>query len=197
MHFKSDVGSGPPPFKCVVMATAHWAALKGKMNFYKEKITKDNIKDYKGLIDSIRYICSFNGYDSNFEYDDDIKNPSLPENGKLENNHFIGFRLVENNEPCVYTQYYEKFMSDDTIFLGDFYEDKKFHGKGYGREIYNLLENEWKKSGFNRIVLNVDLKNTAAVLFWIKMGFKNIDFSFESNETKFEKYYMLRLSKKI
>ena len=179
------------------MATAHWAAFKGKMNFYKEKITKDNIKDYKGLIDSIRYICSFNGYDSNFEYDDDIKNPSLPENGKLENNHFIGFRLVENNEPCVYTQYYEKFMSDDTIFLGDFYEDKKFHGKGYGREIYNLLENEWKKSGFNRIVLNVDLKNTAAVLFWIKMGFKNIDFSFESNETEFEKYYMLRLSKKI
>ena len=38
------------------MATAHWAASKGKMNFYKEKITKDNIKDYKGLIDSIRYI---------------------------------------------------------------------------------------------------------------------------------------------
>ena len=88
-------------------------------------------------------------------------------------------------------------MSNDTIFLGDFYEDKKFHGKGYGREIYNLLENEWKKLGFNRIVLNVDLKNTAAILFWIKMGFKNIDFSFESNETEFEKYYMLRLSKKI
>ena len=45
------------------------------MNFYKETITKENIKDYKSLIDSIRYICSFNGYDPDFEYDDDVKNP--------------------------------------------------------------------------------------------------------------------------
>ena len=72
-----------------------------------------------------------------------------------------------------------------------------FHGKGYGKEIYNLLENEWKKSGFTRIVLNVDLKNSAAILFWIKMGFKNIDFSFQSNENETEKFYMLRLSKNI
>ena len=108
------------------------------MNFYKEKITKENIIEYKSLIDSIRYICSFNGYDPNFEHDDDIKNPSLPENGKLENNHFIGFSLIENKEPCVYVQYYEKYMSDDTIFLGDFFVDKKFHGKGYGAVIHNL-----------------------------------------------------------
>ncbi|MEE1212911.1 MAG: GNAT family N-acetyltransferase [Treponema sp.] len=180
------------------MATAYWVAIKEKkMNFYKETITKENIKDYKSLIDSIRYICSFNGYDLNFEYDDDVKNPSLPENGVLENNHFVGFRLTATKEPCVYIQYYAKFMSADTVFLGDFFEDKKFHGKGYGKEIYNLLENEWKKSGFTRIVLNVDLKNSAAILFWIKMGFKNIDFSFQSNENETEKFYMLRLSKNI
>jgi len=76
------------------------------MKFYKETITKENIKDYKCLIDSIRYICSFNGYDSNFDYDADIKNPSLPKNGVLENNHFIGFRLTESKDPCVYVQYY-------------------------------------------------------------------------------------------
>ena len=54
-----------------------------------------------------------------------------------------------------------------------------------------------EKLGFNKIVLNVDLKNTAAILFWIKMGFKNIDFSFQSNENETERFYMLRLSKNI
>ena len=128
---------------------------------------------------------------------EDIKNPSIPENGKLENNHFVGYRLKENKETCIYVQYYERFMSEDTIFLGDFFENKKFHGKGYGKKIYNILESEWKKLEFNKIVLNVDLKNTAAILFWIKMGFKNIDFSFQSNENETERFYMLRLSKNI
>ena len=167
------------------------------MEFYKEIINLENIREYKELIDSIRYICNFNGFDPDFEYDEDIKNPSIPENGKLENNHFVGYRLKKNKEPCIYVQYYEKFMSEDTIFLGDFFENKKFHGKGYGKKIYSILESEWKKLGFNKIVLNVDLKNSAAILFWIKMGFKNIDFSFQSNENETERFYMLRLSKNI
>ena len=99
------------------------------MEFYKEIINLENIREYKELIDSIRYICNFNGFDPDFEYDEDIKNPSIPENGKLENNHFVGYRLKENKEPCIYVQYYERFMSEDTIFLGDFFENKKFHGK--------------------------------------------------------------------
>ena len=32
MHFKSDVGSSPPPFKCVVMATRHWRAFLREKN---------------------------------------------------------------------------------------------------------------------------------------------------------------------
>jgi hypothetical protein len=63
------------------------------MEFYKEIINLENIREYKELIDSIRYICNFNGFDPDFEYDEDIKNPSIPENGKLENNHFVGYRL--------------------------------------------------------------------------------------------------------
>jgi len=169
----------------------------GKVEFYKEIITVANIKDYKNLIDSIRYICDFNGFDKDFEYDQDIKNPSLPENGKIENNHFIGFKLKESGEACVYVQYYEKFNSEDTIFLGDFFEDKKFHGNGYGKRIYKQLEDVWREQGFSHILLNVDLKNTGAILFWIKMGFKTIKFSFQSNEKDKEKFYMIRLSKEI
>ena len=89
-----------------------------KVEFYKEIITVANITDYKKLIDSIRYICDFNGFDKDFEYDEDIKNPSLPDNGKIENNHFIGFKLTGSGEACVSVQYYEKFNSENTIFLG-------------------------------------------------------------------------------
>ena len=168
-----------------------------KVEFYKEIITGANITDYKKLIDSIRYICDFNGFDKDFEYDEDIKNPSLPDNGKIENNHFIGFKLTGSGEACVYVQYYEKFNSENTIFLGDFFEAKKFHGNGYGKIIYKQLEDEWRAQGFKHILLNVDLKNTGALLFWIKMGFKTIQCSFQSNEKDNEKFYTIRLSKEI
>lgn len=41
-----------------------------------------------------------------------------------------------------------------------------------GRTVYQRLETDWKNSGFTKGVLNVDLKNTAGILFWIKMGLK-------------------------
>lgn len=40
MHFKSDVGSGPPPFKCVVM----WTPALGRV---KENIVIDIEYDYR------------------------------------------------------------------------------------------------------------------------------------------------------
>lgn len=166
-------------------------------NFYKENITLENAKDYKRLIDSIRYICDFNGYDKNFDFIEDIKNPALPKNGKIENNHIIGFKFEESKIPCAYCEYYERFNSEYTVFLGSFYVDKSFQGSGYGKNIYEYLQSEWKNQGYKKIILNVDLKNTNAILFWIKMEFKNINFSFKCNETKHESFYMLRLSKEI
>ena len=63
------------------------------MEFYKEIINLENIREYKELIDSIRYICNFNGFDPDFEYDEDIKNPSIPENGKLAYEYRTEFLL--------------------------------------------------------------------------------------------------------
>ena len=110
------------------------------MEFYKEIINLENIREYKELIDSIRYICNFNGFDPGFEYDEDIKNPSIPENGKLENNHFVGYRLKENKEPCIYVQYYESFMSENTIFLGNFLRIKNFMVKDMERKSIIFLK---------------------------------------------------------
>ena len=50
------------------------------------KITLENINESLGLLDSIRYICKYNGFDSNFDVIEDFKNPNLSEGGRAENN---------------------------------------------------------------------------------------------------------------
>lgn len=168
-----------------------------KVDFIREKITLQNVSDYFELIDSIRYICDFNGYDKNFDITDDIREPALPPGGILENNYITGFRLKETLQPCVWTSWYEHFSNNETVFLGELYVNQKLQKRGIGSSVFQILENEWKKNGIKRIVLNVDLKNTAAILFWVKMGFKTIDFSFDTKMGGEGKYYMLRLSKNI
>ena len=68
--------------------------------------------------------------------------------------------------------YYTHFLNGPTVFLGEFYVDKSEQGSGILRTVYQRLETDWKNSGFTKGVLNVDLKNTAGILFWIKMGLK-------------------------
>ena len=70
------------------------------------------------------------------------------------------------------------------VFLGEFYVDKSEQGSGILRTVYQRLETDWKNSGFTKGVLNVDLKNTAGILFWIKMGFKTIDVAFDTDAGK-------------
>gem|GEM_PF-4912025 len=53
-----------------------------------------------------------------------------------------------------------------------------------GRTVYQRLETDWKNTDFTKSVLNVDLKNTAGILFWIKMGFKTSDFTFNMDAGK-------------
>ena len=50
------------------------------------KITLENINESLRLIDSIRYTCEYNGFDSNFDVIEDFKNSDLPKDGRAENN---------------------------------------------------------------------------------------------------------------
>ena len=53
------------------------------------KITLENINESLGLLASIRYICKYNGFDSNFDVIEDFKNPNLPEGGRAKNNKTV------------------------------------------------------------------------------------------------------------
>ena len=171
--------------------------MKPTDEFVFEKITLENISDYLGLIDSIRYICEYSGFDPNFDIVEEFKNPDLPKDGRTENNIVLGVKRSNSLKPCVWIQYYKYFLNEPTVFLGEFFVDKREQGFGIGRAVYQRIEADWKKLGFTKAVLNVDLKNTAAILFWIKIGFKTIDSAFDTGTGGEGKYYMLRLSKEI
>lgn len=63
------------------------------MEFYKEIINLENIREYKELIDSIRYICNFNGFDPDFEYDEDIKKSFYPGKWKIRKQPFCWIQI--------------------------------------------------------------------------------------------------------
>ena len=66
--------------------------------YLKNRETKINSltvdKTLKELIDSIRYICNFNGFDPDFEYDEDIKSlMNEPYNLVIHNRDMVDFYL--------------------------------------------------------------------------------------------------------
>lgn len=167
------------------------------MELIFEKIILENISNYLGLIDSIRFICEYSGFDPNFDIIEEFKNPDLPKGGCAENNIVLGAKRSGSLKPCAWIQYYKYFLNEPTVFLGEFFVDKNEQGSGIGRIVYQRLEADWKKSGFTKVILNVDLKNTVGILFWIKMGFKTIDRAFDTGVSGGRNYYMLRLSKEM
>lgn len=96
----------------------------------------------------------------------------------------LGVKRSSDHKPGVWIQYYTHFLNEPMVFLGEFYVDKSEQGFGMGCTVYQRLETDWKNAGFTKSVLNVDLKNTAGILFWIKMGFKTIDFAFDTDAGK-------------
>lgn len=64
----------------------------------------------------------------------------------------------------------EKRESKKEIYLSELWIDEKYHGKGYGKQIMNFIENKYK-SKFKTITLVAD-KNANASKFYEKLGYK-------------------------
>lgn len=163
-----------------------------------EDVDSSNYSDYVNVINSIKYICKYSGYDeSNINILDEILNPELPQNGKKENNYIKGLRTLIANEALAWIQYYENFQNNKTVFLGELYVSKEHQKKGIGKYLFNLMQDYWRNKGFNKIVLNVDLKNWHAIRFWVKNGFNIIESVMGDLEYSDNTYANMRLSKII
>jgi GNAT superfamily N-acetyltransferase len=155
-------------------------------------ISKKN--DLQELINSVIYITKFNGYSENWSAEETILNPDMPSNGKREN---VKLECVydENNEMVNFCEYY---IDNETIFLGGFYIKQTKQKKGLGKIILKMYEDKWKKENkYDRIILNVDIKNWVAIRFWINNGYNKIIQWIGDLEYSEKTYAMLRLEKKI
>ena len=165
-------------------------------NYYFEKIDITNYSDYLEVIESIKYICKYSGFDeSNINLLEEIRNQQLPQGGLLENNFIIGLKVTYTNEAIAWIQYYENFQNHQTVFLGELYIKKEKQNRKIGTMILTALEEEWKMKGFHKIVLNVDLKNWAGIRFWVKNGFKTIENVMGSYEYSENSFANMRLCK--
>ena len=153
-------------------------------------LMKDDLQE---LINSVMYITKFSGYSEDWSAEKTITNPDMPPNGIKEN---VKLECVydENNKMVNFCEYY---IDDKTIFLGGFYIKQNKQKSGLGKTILSMYENKWKAEKYNRIILNVDIKNWAGIRFWINNGYNKViewigDFEYSENT-----YAMLRLEKNI
>jgi len=150
--------------------------------------------DLQELLDSIIYITKFSGYPADWSAEETITNPDLPPGGKKEN---VRLECVydANNEMVNFCEYY---IDDETIFLGGFFIKQGKQNNGLGRTILGMYEDKWRASKkYGRIILNVDIKNWAAIRFWLNNGYDRIIQWIGDSEYSDATYAMLRLEKRL
>ena len=172
--------------------------ISSNINLVAEIVTIENVNKYKAVIDSIKYICKYSGYDpGEINLVNEITKPSLPENGKIENNFIYGIYENKSNDAVGWIQYYNELDNKPIVFLGELYVRKEYQNKGYGKSILKHFENIWKENCIEKAVLNVDLKNWDGIRFWVKNGYNQIDKVIGRDSYSENTYNMLRLFKYI
>ena len=150
--------------------------------------------DLQELLNSVSYIAKFNGYPEFTSAEETVTNPDLPENGKKEN---VRLECVydEYNEMVNFCEYY---IDDETIFFGVFYIKQNKQKSGLGKTILKMYEDKWKAGKkYNRIILNIDIKNWVGMRFWVNNGYNKIIKWIGDLEYSENTYAMLRLEKSI
>jgi ribosomal protein S18 acetylase RimI-like enzyme len=148
------------------------------------------------LLESIYYISEYSGVFKRVNARDEIEKPELPKDGKLENNKQ---ECVYNDsgEMINYCQYYINYKDESTVFIGDFYIKRNYQKKGFGKKCLGMFENQWKELGFKKVILNVDIKNWAAIQFWINNGYDKIIKWIGDKEYLINTFAMIRLEKHL
>ena len=155
-----------------------------------------------GKKENVRLECVYNENNEmiNFcEYQTCSGTPLVPERVL----HFFGLKPCKNaflKGSCSETEVSEQlyYIDNKTIFLGGFYIKQNQQKNGLGKIILNMYENKWKiDKKYNRIILNVDIKNWVAIRFWFNNGYNKIIKWIGDLEYSDTAYAMLRLEKEI
>ena len=152
--------------------------------------------DLQEIIDSTAYIIEYSGYTEIRTAEEEILEPEFPMNG-IKDNTRLECVYDENNEMINYCHYYKNYENNNTIFLGGFYIKKSKQRNGLGKKILKMYEEQWKKEGYTKIILQVDIKNWVGIRFWFKNGYNKIINWIGDLEYSDKNYAMIRLEKTI
>jgi ribosomal protein S18 acetylase RimI-like enzyme len=64
------------------------------------------------------------------------------------------------------------FRQACTIYLGGFVVKPSYKGRGLGSAMMHHIKSDLSQKGYKRLELTVDLKNKAAIAFYVKTGFE-------------------------
>ena len=86
------------------------------------------------------------------------------------------YRLVSFNDEILGTvDYITGYPERNTVFIGLFIIKNNKHRQGFGRKVFNYLEDLFKREGFLKIRLGVITDNEIGFSFWNKRNFKEIE----------------------
>ena len=81
----------------------------------------------------------------------------------------------------------------DCAEIQKLYLDDSSKGKGYGKELMKIAENEARKSGYKQLYLETHSNLPAAIYLYEKSGFKQIDRPKETVHGKMDRFYLKKL----
>lgn len=151
------------------------------------KVTKDNIVD-----EVIQDVCDFFNYHRMLTNAPKEYWQTFEESRKTINEWIYNgeFRVVSMNKNIMGFVYYE-YLNETFVRLEDIFLREEYRGKGIGKTVIDILDQQLKNEGVLSCSVNVIPRNKGALKFYIECGFdhlnmveirKNYDPSFDKNE---------------
>jgi len=110
-----------------------------------------------------------------------FKAMTIDEVRKMDNDRYM-YIVEVDNQLIGYCSLTQLIVKKEFVF--GMVIDKKHRGKGYGKQLLKLIEDEAKRMGCETLKLKVNVKNIPAINLYIKSGFE-------------EKYKLIIMEKKI
>ena len=98
---------------------------------------------------------------------------------RINNKKYVFLIGFENNTPIGIATGWKEFISpvyknENVGHVCDIIVGKKHQNKGYGKDLLNALEIEFKKMGLREVMLEVLISNKKSSEFWKHCGFEDL-----------------------
>lgn len=79
--------------------------------------------------------------------------------------------LVEQKQLVAYCLFYDNNIALDFSFVSYIYVNRSFRASGFGSQLLESVEEYVLNKGFGQMLLEVDVKNSEAVEFYLRRGY--------------------------